>query len=203
MKHLKFIHALAGILALLAVVLKASQQESSSWLPAFSTPALLLLAAALVNLTLGSYLTLFRNRKAPVVQGVAALLLLLSTFLSGSMLFMEIPSVAGFAPEQLSILLLTTSVILHFVINLKALNPVNTTSISDSDRETGTVKWFNVTKGFGFITRDKGDDVFVHYRAIRGEGHRTLTEGQRVEFVVTEKDKGLQAEDVIAAPRGH
>lgn len=63
-------------------------------------------------------------------------------------------------------------------------------------RETGRVKWFNATKGFGFITREQGDDVFVHYRSIRGEGHRTLREGQRVEFVVVKGDKGLQAEDV-------
>ncbi|MTI13541.1 cold-shock protein [Sansalvadorimonas verongulae] len=66
----------------------------------------------------------------------------------------------------------------------------------ESGRETGTVKWFNVSKGFGFITRDSGDDIFVHYRAIRGEGHRILSEGQRVDFVVAEKEKGLQAEDV-------
>jgi CspA family cold shock protein len=63
-------------------------------------------------------------------------------------------------------------------------------------REAGKVKWFNATKGFGFITRAQGDDVFVHYRSIRGEGHRTLREGQGVEFVVTKGDKGLQAEDV-------
>lgn len=63
-------------------------------------------------------------------------------------------------------------------------------------RETGKVKWFNATKGFGFITRSQGDDVFVHYRSIRGEGHRTLREGQPVEFVVTKGEKGLQAEDV-------
>lgn len=63
-------------------------------------------------------------------------------------------------------------------------------------REQGKVKWFNATKGFGFITREQGDDVFVHYRSIRGEGHRTLREGQRVEFVVMKGDKGLQAEDV-------
>ncbi|MGI9276316.1 MAG: cold-shock protein [Endozoicomonas sp.] len=202
MKHLKFIHTLAGILALLTLVIKAGQQEVAAWSPVFSTPALLLLAAALINLSLGSYLTLFRNKKA-TIQGVAAFLLLVSTLLSGSMLFMDIQPLSGMPPEQLTLILLVSAAILHFVINLKALNPVNTTDISDSDRETGTVKWFNVTKGFGFITRDKGDDVFVHYRAIRGEGHRTLTEGQRVEFIVTEKDKGLQAEDVIAAPRGH
>ncbi len=66
----------------------------------------------------------------------------------------------------------------------------------DPNRESGTVKWFNVTKGFGFVTRDQGDDVFVHFRSIRGKGHRSLLEGQRVRFSVTESDKGLQAEDV-------
>ncbi len=66
----------------------------------------------------------------------------------------------------------------------------------NDDREGGTVKWFNVTKGFGFITRDQGDDVFVHFRSIRGTGHRSLSEGQRVKFEVVESDKGLQAEDV-------
>lgn len=66
----------------------------------------------------------------------------------------------------------------------------------DDDRETGTVKWFNVSKGFGFITRENGDDVFVHFRNIRGRGHRSLNEGQRVRFFVRESDKGLQAEDV-------
>jgi CspA family cold shock protein len=63
-------------------------------------------------------------------------------------------------------------------------------------REEGTVKWFNVTKGFGFITRDSGEDVFVHYRSVRGNGRRTLREGQRVMFVVVDGDKGLQADDV-------
>ena len=66
------------------------------------------------------------------------------------------------------------------------------------NRESGTVKWFNTSKGFGFISRDSGDDIFVHFRAIRGEGHRVLVEGQRVEFVVMQRDKGLQAEDVVA-----
>ncbi|MBA4727650.1 cold-shock protein [Pseudomonas stutzeri] len=64
-------------------------------------------------------------------------------------------------------------------------------------RESGTVKWFNTSKGFGFISRDSGDDVFVHFRAIRGEGHRILVEGQRVEFTIMMRDKGLQAEDVV------
>lgn len=66
-----------------------------------------------------------------------------------------------------------------------------------SDRVTGTVKWFNNAKGFGFITRNEGDDVFVHFRSIRGDGYRTLDEGQSVEFSLTEGPKGLQAEDVL------
>ena len=65
-----------------------------------------------------------------------------------------------------------------------------------SEKETGTVKWFNDTKGFGFIGRENGDDVFVHFSAIRGEGHRTLQEGQKVEFTIVQGKKGLQAEDV-------
>ena len=68
-----------------------------------------------------------------------------------------------------------------------------------SRRESGSVKWFNASKGFGFITRDSGDDIFVHFRSIRGEGHRVLQDGQRVEFAISEGDKGLQAEDVAAA----
>ncbi len=65
-----------------------------------------------------------------------------------------------------------------------------------SERETGTVKWFNDSKGYGFIQREQGEDVFVHFRAIRGEGHRSLEDGQSVEFTVTQGQKGLQAEDV-------
>ncbi|WP_144923488.1 MULTISPECIES: cold-shock protein [unclassified Pseudomonas] len=64
-------------------------------------------------------------------------------------------------------------------------------------RETGNVKWFNDAKGYGFIQREGGADVFVHYRAIRGEGHRSLTEGQQVEYAVVQGQKGLQAEDVV------
>jgi len=65
-----------------------------------------------------------------------------------------------------------------------------------ADRETGTVKWFNSSKGYGFIEREEGDDVFVHFSAISAEGFRTLDEGQKVEFKVTQGDQGLQAEDV-------
>jgi CspA family cold shock protein len=67
-----------------------------------------------------------------------------------------------------------------------------------SERITGTVKWFNSTKGYGFIEREEGDDVFVHYSAIRGDGYRNLEEGQEVEFSVEQGPKGTQATDVVA-----
>ncbi len=67
------------------------------------------------------------------------------------------------------------------------------------DREIGTVKWFNGSKGYGFISREGGDDVFVHYSAIQTEGFKTLDEGQRVEFSVEQGAKGLQATNVVVA----
>jgi CspA family cold shock protein len=64
-------------------------------------------------------------------------------------------------------------------------------------KETGTVKWFSNDKGYGFISREEGDDVFVHYSAIQGGGFKTLSEGQRVEFNVEEGAKGLRAANVV------
>ncbi|KAA3654461.1 MAG: cold-shock protein [Calditrichaeota bacterium] len=62
--------------------------------------------------------------------------------------------------------------------------------------ETGTVKWFNSSKGYGFITREEGDDVFVHFKAIQIDGYKTLEEGEKVEFEVEKSPKGLQAVNV-------
>jgi CspA family cold shock protein len=103
----------------------------------------------------------------------------------------------------LAFLFFITASITSLVVSNKAwsnslIDETNTAKI-DKSRETGTVKWFNTSKGFGFITRDSGDDVFVHFRSIRGQGHRTLIEGQRVEFNITKGEKGLQAEDVAIA----
>lgn len=67
-----------------------------------------------------------------------------------------------------------------------------------SDLVAGTVKWFNDAKGFGFISQEGGQDVFVHFSAINAEGHKTLKEGQKVTMKVTEGAKGLQAENVTA-----
>jgi CspA family cold shock protein len=76
----------------------------------------------------------------------------------------------------------------------KILNiQVNTMSTT-----TGTVKWFNEAKGFGFIEQDSGPDVFAHFSAISGDGFKTLIEGQKVQFTVTQGQKGLQAENIVA-----
>ena len=197
MKHLKFIHALTGLLGLIVLIIDGRLVAAAihQTLPA-STPVFLLLIATLVHFCLGSYLNVCRC-KLKYAQLLSALVLIAASVL---------PTLAIFGQTQVTmpliVMLICFGVALHVLINLKSFNPVSPMEYTDTDRETGTVKWFNVTKGFGFITRDQGDDVFVHYRAIRGEGHRILSEGQRVEFVVVEKDKGLQAEDVIAARQG-
>lgn len=90
--------------------------------------------------------------------------------------------------------LLAASFIVSFGGNT-ATTYSSTVTVGDG-REIGTVKWFNAAKGFGFITRENGEDIFVHFRSIQGKGHRSLGEGQRVAFEVTEGDKGPQAVEV-------
>ena len=68
-----------------------------------------------------------------------------------------------------------------------------------SEREAGTVKWFDAKKGFGFINRESGEDVFVHYSAIQGDGYRVLEDGQKVEFEVVQGRKGLEASNLKLA----
>jgi len=70
------------------------------------------------------------------------------------------------------------------------------TPASKEGREIGTVKWFNVSKGYGFVTRASGEEIFVHFRSISGDGRKVLREGQKIEFAVVDGDKGPQAEDV-------
>ena len=81
-------------------------------------------------------------------------------------------------------------------------NGVSTTRSKElvqmADRENGTVKWFNDAKGFGFISRESGEDVFVHFRAIQSQGFKSLKEGQKVSFTVVQGQKGLQADAVEA-----
>ena len=76
----------------------------------------------------------------------------------------------------------------------------NNTGITFMSSTTGTVKWFNETKGYGFIEREDGPDVFVHFSAIKADGFRTLADGQKVTFDVTDGQKGPQAENVNIVP---
>jgi CspA family cold shock protein len=81
-------------------------------------------------------------------------------------------------------------------INLSSVKKIN--KLGKSTMEQGTVKWFNAAKGFGFISRQNGEDVFVHFSAIQSDGYRSLQDGQAVEFTVTKGKKGWQAENVRA-----
>ena len=75
---------------------------------------------------------------------------------------------------------------------------INKLGIQMAEREKGTVKWFNERKGFGFIEREKGSDVFVHFSSIKSDGFKTLKDGQAVEFTLVNNEKGESAEEVIA-----
>lgn len=100
---------------------------------------------------------------------------------------------------MLAILIISTVVACILTLKFATSSVSSGFSISRDGREVGTVKWFNAAKGFGFITRENGEDIFVHFRSIQGKGHRSLGEGQRVLFEVAEGDKGLQAVDVCSA----
>ncbi len=203
MKQLKLLHLITGLLAFVLVISGITNIYQPS--PATATPtspaSMLLLMAALVNLMGGAYI----SRRSGVSQWLqAAGSLLLFTGLAAAVIFIynHTLMISGVTLDQVTLFTVSTGTLFHLLASLGMVFSAQPEYTDTSDRETGSVKWFNVSKGFGFITRDLGDDVFVHYRAIRGEGHRTLSEGQRVEFIVVEKDKGLQAEDVIAAPKG-
>lgn len=138
--------------------------------------------------------------RSVVVSAVAAVLLPAALGAAGSVeLAMSVPVIA------LSFVIVLASCLLASMSAGGQGSKVTSVDSSDSeaeyddqddDREVGIVKWFNVSKGFGFITRENGEDVFVHFRNIRGRGHRSLSEGQNVKFNVRQGDKGLQAEDV-------
>ena len=94
-----------------------------------------------------------------------------------------------------------TAIIVGAITAQSQTNPdiVPTSPSSDTgQRDQGTVKWFNVSKGFGFIVKEDGEEIFVHFRSIRGEGRRSLRDGEAVNFITTDSEKGPQAEDVVA-----
>ena len=125
-----------------------------------------------------------------IIAGALSLLPQLQGMLVGDVLSLSLMSTKVIAYVITAIVVLVLVVIYQFIAQ-----PL-VSQFDEDDREEGQVKWFNVSKGFGFVTRESGEDVFVHFRSIRGRGHRSLQEGQRVRFGVVESSKGLQAEDV-------
>jgi cold shock protein len=205
---LKIAHLLVGLAALLLSLFSGFATPEGL----LATPnALYLALIALLNLALAPSATNTAASARQQLQSIASALLILAAVLQALVLLAPLPSIGNQPAIWLSLLIAGIAIALHLACQLpretgatqtpqakaEAIPPAAITT--EEDRETGTVKWFNTSKGFGFISRDSGEDIFVHFRAIRGEGHRVLVEGQRVEFSVMQRDKGLQAEDVIAA----
>ena len=185
---LKIVHLVTGASALLLSLILAGNNLAS---------ALLLASFAAANLLIAPILPTWARGSRRQLQTLVSALIVLATVMQTIMMLRGVEQPAN---HILSLTTLISAVVLHLALNLRKVSTKSAPLSQDlSDRETGTVKWFNTSKGFGFISRDTGDDIFVHFRAIRGEGHRVLVEGQRVEFTVMDREKGLQAEDVIAA----
>lgn len=210
---LKIVHLLAGIVALPLSFAPGILGGA----PFFQNPdAICLLLIGLLNVQLVVSLQGPQSpQRRPLLQ-VSSILLLLALLVQAAAVLAPLPAIAGQSTLLLSLLLTCVAVALHLATTQLAgetrgtehqarrprTAPATTpaapaTSAPEAGRETGTVKWFNTSKGFGFISRDNGDDLFVHFRAIRGEGHRILMEGQRVEFAIQKRERGLQAEDVV------
>ncbi|TDV62569.1 CspA family cold shock protein [Pseudomonas sp. LP_7_YM] len=196
---LKIVHLLTGAAALLLSFIPSLRSEAlSSYL---SQPDALYLALfGLINLVIAPVIPYWNRGLRHQLQNLVSVLLVLAVVLQILTLLVPLETIAGQPAVLVSLLAIVVAVAIHLGVSFYRSSPsVIPQQHEAGQRDTGTVKWFNTSKGFGFISRDSGDDIFVHFRAIRGEGHRVLVEGQRVEFSVMNRDKGLQAEDVIAA----
>lgn len=195
---LKIVHVLAGVIALLLSFVPSLR----GGMPLLLQPeALCLLMLGLLNAQFAPSAKLDDSRTRPVIIATSTLLLV-AIALQATILLAPLSQIAGQPATLASLLLALIAVLLHLATPQERPTKVKpahqkASPLPPAGRESGTVKWFNTSKGFGFISRDSGDDVFVHFRAIRGEGHRILVEGQRVEFTIMMRDKGLQAEDVV------
>lgn len=213
---LKTVHLLSGAAALLLSIVPSLRADALPWLQ--QPDSLYLAFTGLANLLVAPLVAGARQR----LQGAASTLLVLAVVLQSLALMVPLSSIGGQPAELFTLLAVALAALLQLLPQPSATPATAAPAVQqaapfrpspsakapapkvaatrrsepDSARETGTVKWFNTSKGFGFISRDRGEDIFVHFRAIRGEGHRVLVEGQRVEFSVVQRDKGLQAEDV-------
>ncbi len=195
---LKIVHLLTGAAALLLSFIPSLRAEAVPYLQ--QPDAVYLALFGLLNLILAPVIPYWNKGPRHQLQNLVSVLLVLAVVLQTVTLMAEWATIGGLSAVVPGLACAVLAVILHLAVSFYTSSPAAAAPSYDmSNRDTGTVKWFNTSKGFGFISRDSGDDIFVHFRAIRGEGHRVLVEGQRVEFSVMNRDKGLQAEDVIAA----
>ena len=192
MNNIRYLHLIVGLAALLCGLYAGIPFFTEN-----SSTGYLALSATLLGLINIQHFSATLNRYAGVRIGLSTLCSVL--LLIGAL----IPLSAVLGAPTGSLLTWATGlsvagVCLFAALTLTGMLPPASrrTQSDEGPREAGTVKWFNTSKGFGFISRDQGEDVFVHFRAIRGDGHRVLEEGQRVEFIVARREKGLQAEDV-------
>lgn len=192
---LKIVHLVTGVAALVLSLIPSLRNDALPYLQQSDADYLALLGLTSLLLAPSSQL-----KHPSALQGLATALVVLAVVLQILILLAPLPFIGDQPAIVLPLLSLAGAVVLQWIASLnKPSTSAAIETFAGVDRETGTVKWFNTSKGFGFISRDSGEDIFVHFRAIRGEGHRILIEGQRVEFSVVQRDKGLQAEDVIAA----
>ncbi|EQM75052.1 cold-shock protein [Stutzerimonas stutzeri] len=206
---LKIIHVLTGVVALALSFVPSL----TGAMPLLVQPgALCLLFLGLLNVQFASSAQANSHaRSHPVLVGTSVLLIV-AVVIQAAILLLPVVAIAGQPATLASLVLAFIAVLLQLATtqssdtrtanrspssHRRSQHKNVTAPAAGAAREAGTVKWFNTSKGFGFISRDSGDDVFVHFRAIRGEGHRVLVEGQRVEFTIMMRDKGLQAEDVV------
>ncbi|MFI3049351.1 cold shock domain-containing protein membrane protein [Pseudomonas coronafaciens] len=197
---LKIVHLVTGAAALLLSFIPSLRSEAMS--PYLQQPDALYLAFfGLLNLILAPVIPYWNRGPRHNLQNLVSALLVIAVVVQTLTLLVPLLTIAGQPAIMVSLAIAVLAVVLHLGVSFyRSYSPSPAPQNHDmSNRDTGTVKWFNTSKGFGFISRDSGDDIFVHFRAIRGEGHRVLVEGQRVEFSVMNRDKGPQAEDVIAA----
>lgn len=194
MNAIRYLHLIVG-LAALACGLYASTPLSSPDSPANLAAAISATLLGLINIQHFSLLGIRRSGARLVLALCSSALIITATLLSLAVLLAEfgrlLPWAVGLAAAGVCLL-----AVLSLTASMPRRRRRQHSAAGNGPREAGTVKWFNTSKGFGFISRDQGEDVFVHFRAIRGDGHRVLVEGQRVEFVVARREKGLQAEDV-------
>ncbi|CAM3789446.1 Major cold shock protein CspA [Pseudomonas reidholzensis] len=194
----KIVHLVTGVAALLLSLIPSLRTEATPFLQ--QPEAVYLALLGLLNLLLAPVVPMYYRGARQQLQYLASTLLVLAVVLQTVTLLAR-PELGNLPALLCAGLAVALHLAAGFSRNGKKARASASTGLDANKRDTGTVKWFNTSKGFGFISRDSGDDIFVHFRAIRGEGHRVLVEGQRVEFSVMHRDKGLQAEDVIAVSR--